>query len=398
MSANVPALEGGPPVRSGTPVPFFRSELTEADIRAVTDTLRSGWLTLGPRTAEFEAACAAYLQAPHALATSSCTAALFLALRASEIGPGDEVIVPSLTFPSTVNTVRHLGAVPVLVDIELLGFGVDAAEVEAAITPRTRAVIGVDYGGQPCDLGALEQLSRQRGLALIEDAAHSFGAAFRGRRVGAWADATAFSFYATKCITTGEGGLLTCLDEALAERARLLGFHGMQRDAWKRYSDRGSWFYEIECVGYKFNMSDVQASLGLSQLKRADALRDSRAKVAAEYARDFEDVEALVLPGVRPETRHAWHLYAVQLELDALRVDRDHFARALREEGIVPSVHFIPYHRHPVASAGTRRRSLVRTEHFAERCLSLPLFPRMPQADVADVVQAVRKLVRYYAR
>jgi dTDP-4-amino-4,6-dideoxygalactose transaminase len=398
MSANVPALEGGTPVRSGTPVPFFRAALSDADIQAVTETLRSGWLTLGPRTAEFESACAAYLQAPHALATSSCTAALFLALRALEIGADDEVIVPSLTFPSTVNTIHHVGAVPVLADIELVGFGLDAAEVAAAITPRTRAVIGVDYGGQPCDLGSLGDLARERGLALVEDAAHSFGAAFRGRPVGAWADATAFSFYATKCITTGEGGLLTCLDNDVAERARLLGFHGMQRHAWKRYSDRGSWFYEIECAGYKFNMSDVQASLGMSQLKRADDLREARAQVAAEYRSAFGDAEALVLPGVRPQARHAWHLYAVQLELEALRVDRDHFARALREEGIVPSVHFIPYHRHPVARADTPRRSLARTEHFAERCLSLPLFPHMPQADVEDVVQAVRKLVRYYAR
>ena len=401
MSANAPALEGGAPVRTGKPVPFFRADLTESDIEAVTATLRSGWLTLGPRTAEFEAACAAYLQAPHALATSSCTASLFLALRTFDIGPGDEVIVPSLTFPSTVNTIRHVGAEPILVDIEMVGFGVDPSEVADAISARTRAVLAVDYGGQPCDLGALTDLTRARGLHLIEDAAHSFGARYRDQPVGAWADATAFSFYATKCITTGEGGLLTCLDAEAMERARLLGFHGMQRDAWKRYSDRGSWFYEIECAGYKFNMSDVQAALGLSQLQRADALREARERVVLEYTRALGDLEALVLPGLRPEVLHAWHLFAVQLDLDALRVDRDQFARALREEGIVPSVHFIPYHRHPVARGATpvqTARPLPRTEHFAERCLSLPLFPHMPEPDVADVIQAVRKLMAYYKR
>jgi len=398
MSANTPALEGGKAVRSGAPVPFFRADLTEADIQAVTETLRSGWLTLGPRTAQFEAACAAYVEAPHGIATSSCTAALFLALRALGVGSGDEVIVPALTFPSTVNTIRHVGAEPVLADIELVGFGLDASEVIAAVTPRTRAVIAVDYAGLPCDLAALSDACRAAQLHLIEDAAHSFGATYRGRAVGAWADVTAFSFYATKCITTGEGGLLACLDGDLAARARLLGFHGMQRDAWKRYSDRGNWYYEVECAGYKLNMSDVQAALGLSQLQRADALRESRQRVALEYGRAFEDVDALTLPGVRPEARHAWHLYAVQLDLDALRVDRDHFVRALREEGVVPSVHFIPYHRHPVARGTQPRRPLSRTDHFADRCLSLPLFPNMPDADLADVVQAVRKLVRYYAR
>lgn len=398
MSANVPALEGGSPVRAGTPVPFFRADLTEADIEAVTETLRSGWLTLGPRTAEFEAACADYLQVPHALATSSCTAALFLALRTFEIGAGDEVVVPSLTFPSTVNTIRHAGAVPVLADIEPLGFGLDASDVAAAVTPRTRAVVAVDYGGHPCDVEALRDVANEHALHFVEDAAHSFGAAVRDKPVGSWADATAFSFYATKCITTGEGGLLTLNDADAAAQARLLGFHGMQRDAWKRYTDRGSWFYEIECAGYKLNMSDVQAALGLSQLQRADALREARAAVAQEYGRAFADLDAVALPGTRPGVRHAWHLYVVQLDLEALRVDRDHFARALREEGIVPSVHFIPYHQHPVAQSGAWCRAVPRTEHFAQRCVSLPLFPHMPDADVADVVRAVRKLVQYYTR
>ncbi|UCE03454.1 MAG: DegT/DnrJ/EryC1/StrS family aminotransferase [Candidatus Latescibacterota bacterium] len=398
MSANTPALEGGTPVRTGEPVPFFRAALTDADVAAVVDTLRSGWLTLGPRTAQFEAECAAFVEAPHAVATSSCTAALFLALRALGIGEGDEVIVPSLTFPATVNTIRHVGAEPVLADVELASFGLDPGEVPPLVTPRTRAIVCVDYAGQPCRLTELREIARSNDLYLIEDAAHAFGAALEGRPVGSWAHATAFSFYATKCITTGEGGLLTCNDEELAQRARLLGFHGMQRDSWKRYSDRGSWAYEVECAGYKFNMNDVQAALGLSQLKRAHALRESRTRVAEAYSHAFRQMRALRVPERRPNTRHAWHLYVVQLQLEQLRVGRDRFTRALREEGVVPSVHFIPYHRQPAGRELTLRRALAHTEAFADRCISLPLFPQMPERDVEDVIEAVAKLLRHYSR
>ena len=395
---DVPALEGGVPVRAGAAVPFFRAPITEGDIEAVVATLRSGWLTLGPRTAEFETACAARLQAPHAVATSSCTASLFLALRAFGVGPGDEVVVPSLTFAASVNTIRHTGAEPVLADVEMRSFGVDPAEVEALLGPHTRGVMAVDYAVQPCRIGELRALCRARRIFLLEDAAHAFGAAVDGKPVGDLADATAFSFYATKCITTGEGGLVTCADADLARRLRLLGYHGMQHDAWKRYTERGSWYYEVELPGYKFNMTDVQAALGLSQLGREPELRASRAATARRYSQAFASLEALELPETRPGVEHAWHLYVVRLRNEALRVGRDHFARALREEGIVPSVHFIPYHRHPAGRELAVRRPLARTEDFAERCLSLPLFPHMPEEDVRDVVEAVAKLVRHYAR
>ena len=396
-SATIPALEGGSPVRAGAPVPFFRAAISDADVQAVVDTLRSGWLTLGPRTAEFEAACAARLQAAHAVATSSCTAALFLALEALGVGPGDEVVVPSLTFAASVNTILHTGAEPVLADIETESFGLDPDEVEALLGPRTRGIVAVDYAGQPCRIRELRELARRHGLFLLEDAAHAFGAALDGIPVGSLADATAFSFYATKCITTGEGGLLTCGDAALAERVRLLGHHGMQRDAWKRYSERGTWYYEVDVPGYKCNMTDVQAALGLSQLGREAELRASRTEVARSYARAFAAEPALELPGVRAGAEHAWHLYVVRLRRERLRIDRDAFARALREEGIVPSVHFIPYHRHPVGRALALRRPLPRTEDFAARCLSLPLFPHMPARDRQDVVDAVVKLLRHYA-
>jgi dTDP-4-amino-4,6-dideoxygalactose transaminase len=398
MGAARPALEGGTPVRSGSPVPFYRASITDADVEAVATTLRSGWLTLGPRVGEFEAAIAAHTASPHAVATSSCTTALFLALQAFGVRAGDEVIVPSLTFAATVNTVLHCGASPVLADIETQSFGLDPQAVEALITPRTRGIVTVDYAGHPSRIDALRALAQARGLFLLEDAAHSFGATLAGQPVGNLADATAFSFYATKCITTGEGGMLTCADADLAHRVRLLGYHGMARDAWKRYSERGSWYYEVELAGYKCNMTDMQAALGLSQLQREPELRAARGAIAAGYSAALAACPALELPTVRPEAGHAWHLFVVRLRTEQLRCDRDRFARALRDEGVVPSVHFIPYHRHPAGKALPHYGPLPRTDDFADRCLSLPLFPHMPPEDLRDVVEAVTKLLHFYAR
>ena len=398
MSSDVPVLEGGSPVRTGSVVPFFRTELSEGDVQAVQETLRSGWLTLGPRVQQFEEACAARLGVKEALATNSCTSSLLLALECLGVGPGKEVIVPSMTFASSVHTIRHLGALPILADIEPQTMTLDPQEVAALLSPATVAIVGVDYAGQPCLLPELLALAQDNKIALIEDAAHSFGAALDGRPVGSWADATAFSFYATKCITTGEGGLLTLASEELLERARLLGHHGMQRDAWKRYSERGSWYYEVAAVGHKFNMTDVQAALGLSQLQREPELRAARAEVVRRYQEAFADVDALQCPQVHVGAEHAWHLYVVRLRLDRLQCDRDRFSQALREEGIVPSVHFIPYHKHPAAQDLPLRRPLQYTDEMAASCLSLPLFPTMREDEVNDVIAAVRKLVRYYRR
>jgi len=398
MSAERPALEGGTPVRAGAPVPFFRAPVSEDDIQAVVDTLRSGWLTIGPRVGEFEAACTARAGASHGIAVSSCTAGLFLALRAFGAGPGDEVLVPSLTFAATVNTIRHTGATPVLCDIETESFGLDPAAAAALVGPRTKGIVTVDYAGHPSRLDALRDLCAARGLFLLDDAAHAFGAALQGRPVGVWADATAFSFYATKCITTGEGGLVTTENADLAHQIRLLGYHGMARDAWKRYTDRGTWYYEVELPGYKCNMTDVQAALGLSQLQREPELRASRTAAAEFFQSAFADEPALVRPTVRNGAVHDWHLYVVQLQLERLRTDRDTFSRALREEGIVPSVHFIPYHRHPAGAGLELRRPLASTDAFAARCLSLPLYPHMPPDERQAVVDAVRKLLRWYAR
>lgn len=397
-AAGTPAIEGGTPVRTGEPVPFFRTALSDADIEAVVVTLRSGWLTMGPRVGQFEQAVAAHVGSPHAVAMNSCTSALFVALQAFGVGRGDEVVVPSLTFAASVNTIRHCGATPVLADIESTSFGLDPMAVANLITPRTRAIVAVDYAGQPCHLAELKTLAAAHGIPLLEDAAHSFGASLGGKPVGSLSDATAFSFYATKCITTGEGGMLCTADSGLADKARLLSYHGMQRDAWKRHSARGSWYYEVALPGYKCNMTDVQAALGLSQLAQEAAIRQARIQVVQRYQEAFAELSALQLPRQRDGVEHAWHLYVLQLRPDRLRVDRERFTAALREEGVVPSVHFIPYHQHPAGRDLRLRAPLTCTDTFAAHCFSLPLFPTMQDQDVDDVIEAVRKLVRYYAR
>jgi dTDP-4-amino-4,6-dideoxygalactose transaminase len=297
-----------------------------------------------------------------------------------------------------VHTIRQVGAQPVLADIEPLTMTLDPTVVDSLVTPATAAIVCVDYAGHPSRLRQLQQIAARHDLVLIEDAAHSFGATWEGRPVGSWADATAFSFYATKCITTGEGGLLTFRDETRAETARLLGYHGMQRDAWKRYTDRGSWYYEVAAIGHKFNMTDVQAALGLSQLHREPQLRAARAAVVERYQEAFADLEPLECPQVLADAEHAWHLYVVRLRLEQLRCDRDRFSQALREEGAVPSVHFIPYHKHPAGRDLPLRRPLPQTEDMASRCLSLPLFPTMREDEIEDVIAAVHKLVQYYRR
>jgi dTDP-4-amino-4,6-dideoxygalactose transaminase len=280
------------------------------EIAEVIDTLRSDWITTGPKTRRFEAAFAERAGAPHAVAVNSCTAAMHLALAAWGLGPGDEVITTPYTFCSTVNVILHAGARPVLADVCPDDLTIDPAAVEAALTPRTRAILPVHFAGQPCRMDDLLAIAARHGLRVLEDAAHAVGATYRGRPIGALGDATAFSFYATKNLTTAEGGMLTTADAALAERVRRLSNHGMSRDAWKRYSAEGSWYYEVVEAGFKYNMTDLQASLGLHQLAKQPAFQAWRAAVVAAYQAGLGDLAALQLSSARPEVGHAWHLYS----------------------------------------------------------------------------------------
>ena len=376
-------------------LPFSPPSLTEAEVAEVVDTLRSNWITTGPKTKRFEQEMAAYLGAPAALALSSCTAALHLALVLEDIGPGDEVITTPLTFTSTVAVIEHVGARPVLVDVEPDTLCLDPAAVAAAVTDRTRAVIAVHYGGHPADLDPLRATCAEHGLVLIEDAAHAIPTRYKGALVGGGADPACFSFYATKNLTTGEGGLLTGPPEYV-ERAQVASLHGMDKDAWKRNDKGGSWRYDVVMPGFKYNMTDIQAALGLVQLRRLDAMQARRRAVAAAYAEAFAPLEVFDLPGERPDCESAWHLYPLRLRDGALPVDRDGFIAALRERNIGTSVHFIPVHTFSYyrGKYGFRPDDFPVALRESGRLVTIPLHPGLSDGDVADVIAAVTAVAK----
>jgi dTDP-4-amino-4,6-dideoxygalactose transaminase len=334
--------------------------------------------------------------APWAVAVSSCTAALHVSLVAAGAKPGDEVVTTVNTFSATAASIVQAGATPVLVDIEEDTFNMSPEEVERAVTPRTRAILPVHLAGHPCEMTPILATAKARGAAVIEDAAHSLPASYRGRKIGTISDLTCFSFYATKNLTTGEGGMITGIDPSLRERVGLIGYHGMSRDGWKRYLDKGSWYYEIVEHGFKYNLTDIAAVMGLQQLARLESMQRRRRQVVAAFDAAFADLDALILPRARPHVEHAWHLYVIRLKEGVLRAGRDEFIRALAERGIGTSVHFIPLYRHPYyrTALGVGPERFPVAEKVYHSCLSLPLFSAMTDAEVATVIEAVRDVVR----
>jgi dTDP-4-amino-4,6-dideoxygalactose transaminase len=376
-------------------LPPFAPCLGQEEYEEVLDTLRSGWITMGPKTRQFEAAFAEHVGASRAIAVSSCTAGLHLALVAGDVGPGDEVITTPLTFCSTANVIVHQGATPVLADVRPDTYNVDPEQIEGRITPRTKALIPVHLGGQPCEMEAIQALADEHDLLVIEDAAHALGAEYKGRRIGTFADVTVFSFYATKNLTTGEGGMICTEDEDLAERMSVLRLHGISSDAWKRYSDQGSWYYEVLLPGYKYNMTDVQAALGLHQLARQKRFQELREEYARIYTEAFSALPEITAPYVEDHVRHAWHLYMIRLNLERLIIDRGQFIDRLRRENVGASVHFIPLHLHPYYQQqyGFRKGDYPVAESVYEGILSLPLYPKMTRQDVDDVIEAVSRVI-----
>lgn len=377
-------------------LPFTRPSITEAEIAEVCDTLRSGWITSGPRVEAFQKAFAAYVSAPHAVAVTSATAGFHILLQALGIGPGDEVITASLTWPSAVNMIHLARAKPVFADIDRSTLQLDPASVEAAITPRTKAVIPVHFAGQPCDLDAFRALSKKHGIVLIEDAAHAVGTEHRGQRIGSGASLAVFSFHAIKNLTTGEGGMITTLDESLKNRLHSLRFHGVDTDAWKRYAGEAKKGYDLFEPGWKYNLSDIQAALGLVQLRRIDEMNARRAELARLYDRLLDDLPQIVRPSlVKYPARHAWHLYTVLVDTERAGISRDELREELRKRNIGTGLHFLAVHqlafyreRCPV-SAG----SLTASEYVAARIVSLPFFPDMKEEDVVQVVEEIRDVV-----
>jgi dTDP-4-amino-4,6-dideoxygalactose transaminase len=378
-------------------LPFSPPTIGEEEIQEVVDTLRSSWITTGPKTKRFEGEFASFLRAPGALALNSCTAALHTALKTLGIGPGDEVITTPMTFAASVNVIEHVGARPVLVDVEPDTLNIDPQAVAAAITPQTRALLPVHFAGHPADLDPLRALAEQHGCALIEDAAHALPASYKGQRIGSGSNPVAFSFYATKNLTTGEGGMLTADPEFLA-RARVVSLHGMSRDAWKRYDKGGSWFYEVLLPGFKYNMTDIQAALGLWQLRKLEQFQQRRREVVSQYTSAFAAEPALEGPVTRPDVEHAWHLYVLRLREGALTIGRDRFIQELTERNIGTSVHFIPIHIHPYYrdKYGFTPESFPVAHSNYRRMLSLPLNPGLTDRDVGDVIEAVLDVVRSY--
>jgi len=391
---------------------FCTPAIGEEEIAEVCDTLRSPWITTGPKVREFERAFAQFTGAPASLALSSCTAALHLALVSLGIGQGDAVVTSPLTFCSGINVIEHVGARPLLVDVEPDTLNLDPLRVRKLLEQhrsrrgdvRIKALMPVHLHGHPADLDPFVALAEEYGLAIIEDAAHSLPARYRGRRIGSlpahskipWL--TAFSFYATKNLTTAEGGMLTG-PPALIDEARLWSLHGMSRDAWKRYGPGGSWFYEVVRPGFKCNMTDIQASLGLRQLQRLEELHHRRKLIVERYNRGFAAMPELQLPASRTEVEHAWHLYVLRLHTERTRLSRDRWAEELKARNIGSSVHFIPVHLHPYYrdKYHWQPADFPIAYHEFTRMLSLPLSPRMSDRDVDDVIEATAEILRDHA-
>ena len=377
-------------------LPFSTPTIDDDEINEVVDSLKSGWITTGPKVKRFEDAFKAYVGAPYAIPLSSATAGLHVTLLALGIKEGDEIITTPMTFASTVSMIILCGATPVLADIEPGTLNIDVNAVSERITPRTRAIIPVHFAGQACDMDPLFSLAKAHNLTIIEDAAHAAGTEYKGKRIGSLDSVSIFSFHPNKNITTGEGGMVCTPDETLAEEVSLLKFHGMSREAWKRFAASGTPNYDIMLPGFKYNMMDIQAAIGIHQLPRLDGFIDRRRAIAELYNREFAGIAELALPTCAPyDQRHAWHLYTPLVRIEQLTIDRDQFMAELKKLNIGSGLHYKAIHHHawyrehlPIAD-----EALPNASYASERILSLPLFPKMTEDDARDVVAAVKTVI-----
>ena len=377
-------------------LPFSIPTIEDDEINEVVDSLKSGWITTGPKVKRFEDAFKSYVGAPYAVPLSSATAGLHLALLALDFGPSDEVITTPMTFAATVSMIVRGGAKPVLADIDPDTLNLDIDKVREKITEKTRAIIPVHFAGQPCDLDALFALAKEYNLRVIEDAAHAVGTEYKGKRIGSFDSVSVFSFHPIKNITTGEGGMVCTRDEAFAEEISLMKFHGMSREAWKRYESSGTPNYDIMLPGFKYNMMDIQAALGIHQLAKLDGFIAKRSEIARFYNAAFAEVDEIMTPGLVPyEHRHAWHLYTPLIGIEKLSIDRDRFMAELKKANIGTGLHFKAVHHHPYyrQTLNIAPGELANADYASDRILSLPLFPRMTMDDARDVVEAVKNVI-----
>ena len=365
-------------------IPFHKIYITEEEVVEVIDTLRSGWLTMGPKTIEFEHEFSRYIGSANSISLNSGTSALHLALKAVNLNEGEEVIVPTMTFTATAEVVCYFKAKPVLVDTDRWTNNINVSGIEKAITPKTRAIIPVHFGGQACDM----------------DAAHSLPASYKGRAIGTIGDLTCFSFYATKPLSTGEGGMVTTENEEWGERIRLLRLHGISKDAWKRYTKGGSWFYEVIEAGFKYNMTDIQAALGLCQLRKIGTMWTKRKYIAEKYNEAFSDCEALIIPCDLPDRISSYHIYSLKLRLESLTIDRSRFIDELGRLGVRASVHFIPLHRHPfyLNTFNCEAKNYPGAQWAYDRLVSLPIYPSMEDQEIEYVIDSVKEISAKYSK
>lgn len=387
-------------------IPFHKPSISKEDIDAVVDTLESCWLTTGPKVKEFESEFAEFMGAGNAVAVNSCTAGLHLALEAIGTSGNEAVFTTPMTFAATAEVIRYFNATPVFVDVDPDTLNIDADRLEEKIEVchaagvKTRAVIPVHFAGHPCRMDEIKALAAHHDLKVIEDAAHAFPASYKGKNVGCIGDITSFSFYATKTITTGEGGMITTDNDDYAERMRIMSLHGINADAWNRYAAEGDWYYEIVAPGFKYNLSDVAAALGIVQLKKATAFQQQREKIAARYNRAFSDMPEITIPAVNAEVGHSWHLYVIKLNLQTLSIDRNQIISALKKRGVGASVHFIPLHIHPYYREryGYRPDDLPVAHESYKRIISLPIYPGMSEQKVDSVIEVLTDILRRGAR
>jgi dTDP-4-amino-4,6-dideoxygalactose transaminase len=377
-------------------LPFSIPTIEDEEIQEVVDSLKSGWITTGPKVKKFEDEFKVYVDSPFAVPLSSATAGLHLALLAMGLGPGDEVITTPMTFAATVNVMIHAGVTPVFADIEPGTLNIDVQAIRGKITERTKAIVPVHFAGLPCDMDAVFALAKEFNLQVLEDAAHAIGTEYKGKRIGSFDTISVFSFHPIKNITTGEGGMVCTRDERVAEEISLLKFHGMSREAWKRYSAQGTPNYDIVLPGFKYNMMDIQAALGIHQLRKLDRFIEQRTSIAEFYNSAFADVAEVITPSSVPYAhRHAWHLYTPLVKIENLSIDRDAFMAELKKENIGTGLHFKAVHHHPYYKENlpVAPGELPNADYASDRILSLPLFPKMSMADAEDVVEAVKNVL-----
>jgi len=394
-----PAIEGGSPIRESF-LPYGRQWLNEKEINEVIDSLKSDWITTGPKMKLFEDNFKRYIGSKYAVAVNSGTAALHISTSSIKIKPGDEVITTPFTFVASANCIVYRGGTPVLADIKKDTYNIDPNEIRKKITSKTKAIIPVHFAGQPCDMDEILEIAEDNELKIIEDAAHAVDAEYKDKKIGNISNLTAFSFHPVKNMTTAEGGMVTTNDDELYEKLLMYRTHGISKDALKRFGKEGGFYYDMQCLGFRYNLSEPHSALGIHQLNKLDSFQYKRREIVKIYNRELKDNEYITLPYTKKNIKHSWHLFVIQLNLDKLKVDRDYIFKALREENIGVNVHYIPVHYHSFYQEKLKiqKGDLQNVEWLFPRVLSIPIFPKMQESDVFDVINAIEKITNYYKK